>query len=78
MAGLRLTPNSAGAVDVILSEIGSGKPTVSANGPHGVHDTLRNGLNSVAHDLAPRHPLQAHLATVISLGELTFIYNCVG
>ncbi|PJF19913.1 hypothetical protein PSACC_00271 [Paramicrosporidium saccamoebae] len=41
------------------------KRTVCANGPYGVHDTLRNGLHSIAHDLAPRHPLVATLNTVV-------------
>ncbi len=37
---------------------------VVVEGPFGTHDTLRNGIKSVSHDLAPKHPLQSHLQTV--------------
>lgn len=37
---------------------------VTIQGPFGVHDTLREGLKSVSHDLAPKHPLQTSLKTV--------------
>lgn len=37
---------------------------VSTSGPHGVHDTMRAGLRSIAFDLAPTHPLQSTLRTV--------------
>ena len=66
-AGLVLSPTS------IQEELGSGKSVrrlVSENGPFGVNDTLRNGLHSTAHDLAPRHPLQTRLSTVFFFGKL--------
>lgn len=38
---------------------------VTIQGPFGVHDTLREGIKSVSHDLAPKHPLQTSLKTVL-------------
>lgn len=38
---------------------------VGLEGPFGTHDTLRNGFYSAAHSLAPKHPLQQSLASVI-------------
>lgn len=37
---------------------------VVAHGPYGVHDTMRVGMRSIAHELAPQHPLQLSLQTV--------------
>jgi hypothetical protein len=34
---------------------------VFTEGPYGVHDTFRNGLHSIAHDLNPGHPLEKYL-----------------
>lgn len=45
---------------------------VVVEGPYGVHDTLREGIKSIAHDLAPKHPLQTHLKTV-QIGSLSMI-----
>jgi proteasome maturation protein len=43
--------------------------TVTVKGPYGIHDTLRNGLQSVAHDLAPRHQLMSTLANAEGADE---------
>lgn len=61
MVNLELT-NGSFETDVLLS--GSRK-TVTVEGPYGVHDTIRYGLHSVAHDLAPKHPLVSSLKSVL-------------
>ncbi len=62
----------AGARDELLgTESGaSSMRSVATFGPYGVHDTLNSGMRSIAHDLAPRHPLQGHLQTVCSVQAL--------
>jgi hypothetical protein len=37
---------------------------IGHEGPFGVHDTMREGIKSFSHDLAPKHPLQSSLKTV--------------
>ncbi len=32
--------------------------TITVDGPFGSHDTMRLGMLSVAHNLAPQHPIQ--------------------
>ena len=46
-----------------------GQNVVSTTGPYGVHDTMRNGLLSVASELAPNHPLKSTLKTVEELAS---------
>lgn len=49
---------------VLDPEHGKKQSSITTQGPFGTHDTLREGIKSFAHDLAPRHPLQTQLATV--------------
>jgi hypothetical protein len=46
---------------------------ISLDGPFGTHDTLRKGFYSAAHTLAPKHPLQQSLATVMSSLEVLLL-----
>ena len=51
-------------IELSLNADSAGAPQrkiVCTEGPYGVHDVLRNGPRSIAHDLAPRHSLQSHL-----------------
>lgn len=43
----------------------TGTPTeIVMEGPLGTHDTLRDGIKSFSHDLAPKHSLQSKLQNV--------------
>lgn len=59
---------------VLDPEHGKKQSSITTQGPFGTHDTLREGIKSFAHDLAPRHPLQTQLATVWHLRRLRLDY----
>ena len=56
---------------VPVSNAGS-EVVIAAQGPYGVHDTIRLGMHSFAHQLSPKHHLQS---TLRSVAGSTFTYN---
>ncbi len=53
------------------------KNRVTVDGPYGSHDIMRQGMISVAHNLAPKHPIQQSIIESISVtgSPVCFFFN---